>query len=220
MEEAARSVSHLRTTSLSVHLRQSCSHPELTEEAAQSASHLRTHLWTTSLSVLPRQTCLHPQLTEAAARLPNPHRKANPTSYLQQSRLNRELKEAAVPLVNPWGTAYPCAQFEQSCLCLEPKGAALLLADPHQPSNPPVHLQHCAHPEPAGVGVRHLVPGRTMNSTVQLYPRCLRSELMEVAVQLANHPYWAPLQPALRKVPQAPAQEQPQKLEAAPFGEL
>jgi hypothetical protein len=191
--EAARFVSPLRTTRVSVHPRQSCPHPQLTEEAARSVSHLRTHLRTMSLSVHPRQSCPHPQLTEGAARLPIPHRKANPTSYLQRSRLTPELKEVAVPLVNPWETACPCAEFEQSCLRPELKEAAAQLADLHQPLNPTVHLRHCPHPEPAGVGVRQLVPRRTMNSTVQLYPSCLRSELMEVAAQLANHSYRAPL---------------------------
>ena len=156
-------------------------------------SHLQTHFRRMSLSVPSRQSGPCPQLMEEAGRLPNPHRKANPTSYLQRSRLTPELKEVAVPLVNPWETACPCAEFEQSCLRPELKEAAVPLADLHQPLNPTVHLRHCPHPEPAGVGVRHLVPRRTMNSTVQLYPSCLRSELMEVAAQLASHPYRAPL---------------------------
>ena len=216
-------------------------------------SRLRTHFRTMSLSVHSRPSCSHPQPMEEAARLPNPHRKASPTSYLQR-RLSLELKEEAARLATPHRSSNPTAYFRQhcpspepteegarhlapfrttnstarllqSCLRPEPKEAAAPLANPPQPSNPTVRLQqHCPQPEPTGEAVRHLAPRRTMNSalnsTAQLQPSCLRSERMEEAAQLASHPYWTPSQPVLRKARQARAREQPQKLEAAPAGEL
>src|SRR5208282_3823041 len=139
------------------------------------------------------------------ARLPNPHRKARPTSYLQQGRLSlRRMEEAARSVSHfrshfrtHFRTTSLTSYLQPSCLRSEPKEAAVPLANPHQPSHPTVHLpQHCAQSEPTGEGVRHLAPRPTMNSTLnptaQLSPSCRRSAPMEEAVQRASHPYWAP----------------------------
>ena len=90
-----------------------------------------------------------------------------------------------------------------------------------QPLNPAV--PQYPHPEPTVEGVRHLLPRRTMNlnlnSTAQLWPSSPGSERTEAAAQLARHPDSTSSQPVPGKLPQAPAQEQPQKLAGSPFGE-
>ena len=189
--------------------RQRCSHPPLVKEASRSASHLRTHLRTTRVSVPSRQCGPHSQLKEEAAPVVNPWVTASPCARFQQ------LKEAAAPLPNPHRKASPTSYFQQGRLRSEPKEAAAPLANPWVTASPCARFQQLKE-EAAPLANPH----QPSNPTVHLQQHCARPEPTEEAAPLARHPYWAPSQPVLREAPQARAQEQLQKIEAVPAGEL
>ena len=199
-------------------------------------------------SVPSRPSGRHSQRMEEAARLPNPHRKARPNSYLQQGRLSlRRMEEAArsvshfrshfrthfrttslsVP-ARPSGPhprrmeeagqlpnrkASPTSYLQPSCLRSEPKEAAAPLANPWVTASPCARFQQLKE-EAAPLA------NPPSNPTVHLQQHCARPEPTEEEAPLARHPYWAPSQPVLREAPQARAQEQLQKIEAVPAGEL
>ena len=131
-------------------------------------------------SVPSRPSGRHSQRMEEAARLPNPHRKARPTSYLQQGRLNPGLKGEAARSVSHFRTHFRTMSLN---VLSRPSG-----------------------PHPRRMGEAGQLPNRKSSPTSYLQPSCLRSEPKEAAVPLAN-PH-QPSHPTVH-LPQHCAQSEP-----------
>ena len=116
-----------------------------------------------------------------AARLPNPHRKARPISYLQQDRLNPELKEAAARSVNHHRTHFRTTSLSVPSRQSVPRPQLMEAAG--QPPKPPGKAspiwflqQGRLRPEPKEAAAPLANPRRPSNPTVHLQQHCAHPE--------------------------------------------